>query len=235
MTSINRKKLTPHQRIGKWTLYSFLFLLASVAVLNAQPYMKASGNLFGEVVVIPGIELLAKVPLMAPVLALLGIIVPPLLGCIIWAVLQLLQCIPLFMADPEVLIRRISAAQQWCEVNLGESRVDWVNELIKRFINFPQELQEQLLKAAAISYLVDAAIGIWHYPPLKTPVQSFEQAWGYFSQLLTGKFDFSLVDWGSVGKLAVMLFAFEGIIAIALFMRQIGIYLLNLQGGSYDS
>jgi hypothetical protein len=164
----------------------------------------------------------------APILALLGVLLPPLLGVIVWALLQVLQCIPLFMADPQMLLKRIEAAQMWCQLNLGTTQVDWVNELIQRFMRFPVELQRGLIKAAAISYLVDAAIGAWHYPPLNVPIQSFKQVWGYFTQLLTGDFDFALVDWDSVAKLAVMLFAFEGIIAIALFVRQVGIYLLGV-------
>jgi hypothetical protein len=223
-----KRRLSPSQKISKGVTYGFLLLLSSVAVLNAQPYIVASSNLFGEVVVIPGVDLLSRLPGVAPIMALLGVLLPPLLGVIVWALLQVLQCIPLSMADPQMLLKRIEAAQMWCQLNLGTTQVDWVNELIQRFMRFPVELQRGLIKAAAISYLVDAAIGAWHYPPLNVPIQSFKQVWGYFTQLLTGDFDFALVDWGSVAKLAVMLFAFEGIIAIALFVRQVGIYLLGV-------
>jgi hypothetical protein len=223
-----KRRLSPSQKISKGATYGFLLLLSSVAVLNAQPYIVASSNLFGEVVVIPGVDLLSRLPGVAPILALLGVLLPPLLGVIVWALLQVLQCIPLFMADPQMLLKRIEAAQMWCQLNLGTTQVDWVNELIQRFMRFPVELQRGLIKAAASSYLVDALIGAWHYPPLNVPIQSFKQVWGYFTQLLTGDFDFALVDWGSVAKLAVMLFAFEGIIAIALFVRQVGLYLLGV-------
>ena len=223
----SKRRMSAGEKVSKGFLYGFLLLLSSVAVLNAQPYILASSSLFGEVVVIPGVDLLARLPGVAPILALLGMLLPPLLGIVVWAVLQFLQCIPLFMADPQILRRRISAAQAWCQVNLGGSNVDWVNDLIKRFMSFPLELQKGLIKGAAISYLVDAVIGAWHYPPLNVPVQSVKEAWGYFMDLLRGDFDFGLVDWESVAKLAVMLFAFEGLIALLLFIRQIGLYLLG--------
>jgi hypothetical protein len=223
-----KRRLSPSQKISKGVTYGFLLLLSSVAVLNAQPYIVASSDLFGEVVVIPGVDLLSRLPGVAPILALLGVLLPPLLGVIVWALLQVLQCIPLFMADPQMLLKRIDAARMWCSINLGTTQVDWVNELIQRFARFPVELQRGLIKAAAVSYLVDAVIGAWHHPPLNVPIQSFKQVWGYLTQLLTGDFDFALVDWASVAKLAVMLFAFEGIIAIALFVRQVGLYLLGV-------
>jgi len=227
-----RPKLSASEKASKGFFYGFVLLLTSVAVLNAQPYIKASSNLFGDVVVIPGVDLVSRLPGIAPIVALFALLLPPLLGVIVWALLQVLQCVPLFMADPQMLLKRIQAAQMWCEINLGTTKVDWVNDLIQRFLSFPVELQKGLIKAATISYLVDAVIGAWHYPPLNIPITSFKQVMGYFRQLLTGEFDFGLVDWGSIAKLIVMLFAFEGIIAISLFVRQVGIYLL---GGSISN
>ena len=223
----SKRRLSTGEKVSKGFLYGFLLLLTSVAVLNAQPYILASSSLFGDVVVIPGVDLLARLPGVAPIFALMGMVLPPMLGVVVWAVLQFLQCIPLFMADPQMLRKQIYAARDWSQINFGIVHVDWVNDLIERFMKFPLRLQKGLIKGAAISYFVDFAIGAWHYPPLNVPVQSVKEAWGYLMQLLRGDFDFGLVDWESVAKLAVMLFAFEGLIALLLFIRQIGLYLLG--------
>ena len=229
----SKRRMGAGEKVRKGFLYGFLLLLTSVAVLNAQPYLQASSNLFSEVVIIPGVDLLGRIPGVAPILALLGVLIPPLLGSIVWALLQTAEGIPIFLGDPEVLLRRIHAAKNWCQVNLGTSDVDWVNNLIERFISFPKDLQRDILKAAAVAYLIDGIIGVWYHPPLTVPVSSFGQAWGYVQELLVGDFDFGLVDWESVGKLMVMLFAFEGLIALGLRIRQIGLYLLGM-GARHD-
>lgn len=222
-----KRKLTTSQKLSRVSFYSFLLLLTAVAVLNAQPYLKVAKDLFSEVEVIPGIEVINAIPLAGPIVSLIGLMLPTVLGVITWSVLQLLQCIPLFMSDPEILLKRIESARQWSEVNLGTSRSDWLNDLIKRFSNFPSDLQERLINSASIAYLIDLVIACWHYPPLKTSITSVGQATEYLGQLLTGEFQFALVDWGACFKICVMLFAFEGIIAIAVFIRQIAFCLFT--------
>ena len=131
---VTTKRISAGQKIGKGFVYGFAGLLTAVAMLNAQPYIQASVNLFSDVLIIPGVDLVSRIPGVAPIVALLGLLLPPLLGVFVWALLQVMQCVPLFMADPEVLIQRINAARSWCQVNLGVSDVDWVNDLIEQIV-----------------------------------------------------------------------------------------------------
>lgn len=209
------------------TKWSFVALLASVAVLNAQPYMEISQSLMAEVATVPIVDLLYSVPLLGELIKLTGVVLPSLLGVLVWAILQLMQCIPLFLNDPEMLRRQLIAAQRWSSTHNIKGGSDWVTTLVQRLANFPKMLQDRLIMVATVAYLVDLLIGVLKFPPLTVPVASVAEGFDYLWAMFAGTFDFALLDWGNIIKLAIMLFAFEGFIAIALFIRQLGMMLIG--------
>ncbi|NJM56325.1 MAG: hypothetical protein HC857_01100 [Synechococcales cyanobacterium RU_4_20] len=195
--------------VGRIAKYLWIAAILWVAALNIQPYLSIITELTTGIIAIPLGELFLKIPIIGPAMALLALMIPGLVAIAIYILIQLLQCLPMLLASPEVVRARIAAGEQWQHLSIRAADPGWLRELKMKLNNFPLEWISSIHKGSKAAYAVDLVLSGMQYPLFKDGWLSAIQNWNSL-----GLWD---VRWGNIPGFVTMIFAFEG--AIWLYLK----------------
>jgi hypothetical protein len=207
--------------VGRWVKYAWIGAIAFVVALNIQPYREVIRGLAQGVTFVPLYDLLTKLPIVGPLVQLTPILVPELATLAIYGLIQLLQCLPMLLASPDVVRKRLAAGEQWQHLPVGQADPAWMKDLKTRLNNFPLEWIQGIHNASKLAYAVDVALSGLKYP-------LFTKGWVWAAQNLK---TLSLNDvlWGNIFGFVMMVFALEAAVWLYLKLAE-GVDIFN--GGS---
>lgn len=193
---------------GKIIKWCWIVALVGVAVFNVQPYLQFTRSLSLQGVTMPFSGLVEPIPLAGDLVKLLGVVLPDIVTVAIFGVLQGLQCLPMLLANPNVVRARIAAGETWQHLPIKDADPKWLKELKERLNNFPLKWIEDIHAASKVAYFVDVVFGAIKYP-------LFVKGWVHTVENWNS-LDLGSVQWVNVPAFLIMLFAMEFAIWIYL-------------------
>ena len=181
-----------------------------IAFWNMMPYIKASNVVLTQVFGLTGVwGFIGN--------RALGIVAIAV-GAILWAFIQTAETYPLLLKHDRKLMRIIALeAEQADQLEVREDDDPALVKLKEWYNRFPLITVRSASRIALATYAIDAAICIAMFPPVE----------GSFGQLMfvlvTGQW--GLISWGNVALILVMLFVFERMVALVLFLGMQAYYL----------
>ena len=203
---------------GKLIKWCWIVALCGVAGFNCQPYLEFARDLAAQASGVPFSGLIEPIPIAGDVAAMLWLILPDLITVCVFLVIQGLQCLPMLLANPNVVRARIAAGEQWQQLPIKASDPKWLADLKTRLNNFPLEWIENIHKGSKVAYAVDVVFGAIKYPLFTAGWLNAVQNWNTL--------DLSAVNWSNVPAFVIMLFAMEFAIWIYLKLAE-GVDIFN--------
>lgn len=144
---------------AKWSLLAIVFCLC---IMNIRPYVAFSGKLWATLISDPG--------LLPGFMAAINSTVSWLLGCFVWAALQLLQLLPTFVAHSRKTLNNLlekSRQSDTFKIDEDDSEaVQWIKEKLNNLATLPVY---QLRRLRLIAYAVDLSICLVVFTPRLFP------------------------------------------------------------------
>ena len=198
-----------YTKFGRAIKYAWIGAIVWVIAINIQPYREVIRSLSQGVTIVPFAELLGRLPVVGPLIQLIPLLVPELATLAVYTIIQLLQCLPMLLASPQVVRQRIAAGEQWQHLPIGQSDPGWMKDLKTRLNNFPLEWIQGIHNGSRLAYAVDVVLSGLKYP-------LFTGGWVWAAQNLKS-LSLSSVLWGNVPGFITMVFALEG--AVWLYLK----------------
>lgn len=218
MTTSARYRRSP--RSGANSARKVLYWLAIavavfIAAVNTVPYIRASRFVLEEIFAFQGFWAVWG----AKLLALLAIFS----GVVLWAFIQTAEVYPILLKHDRRLMRLIALeADNADRLEVRDDDDPALASLKEWYNRFPLLSIRSANRVSLVSYIVDTFICLSVFPPVE----------GGFGQLvfvlLTAQW--GLIDWGSVALIVVMLFCFEAMVRLVLFLGLQAYFLRRAHG-----
>lgn len=189
------------------------------AFLNLQPYAEAVKAVMANSTIDSTlIKLIAAIPIVNGIAAIIGTALHWVVGTLIWLVIQTVEVFPIILrrdrAFMKVLINQAQSSQKFAV----RQNDDPALATLKRWYNsFPTLTMTNARNLALFTYAIDFLICTIVYPPCS----------GGFGQLMfilmSGQW--SQLDWGNIALLTITLFAIETIIRFLFWLGQIAYFM----------
>jgi len=181
-----------------------------IAALNTVPYIRAVQFVFAEIFSVTG----AWGLVVSKALTFLAVV----LGIVLWAFIQTAEVYPILLKHDRRLMRLIAMeADQADQLEVRDTDDPALVSLKEWYNRFPLLSIRSANRVSLVSYVVDTTICLSVFPPVE----------GGFGQLvfvlLTAQWN--LIDWGAVALIIIMLFCFEAMVRLVLFLGLQAYYL----------
>lgn len=217
MTATSQRSPRSGANSARKVLYWLAIAVAvAIAAINTVPYIRAVQFVFAEIFTFQGF-VWAFVANNA--LTLLAVV----LGIVLWAFIQTAEVYPILLKHDRRLMRLIALEADSAEQLEVRDTDDPALASLKDWYNrFPLLSIRSANRVSLVSYVVDTTICLSVFPPVE----------GGFGQLvfvlITAQW--SLIDWGAVALIVVMLFCFEAMVRLVLFLGLQAYYLRRAHG-----
>lgn len=186
-----------------------------IAALNTVPYIRAVQFVFDEIFSVTGVWAFFA----SKALTFLAVV----LGIVLWAFIQTAEIYPMLLKHDRRLMRLIAMEADQADMLEIRDTDDPALVSLKEWYNrFPLLSIRSANRVSLVSYVVDTTICLAVFPPVQ----------GGFGQLvfvlLTAQWN--LIDWGAVALIIIMLFCFEAMVRLILFLGLQAYYLRRAHG-----
>ena len=191
------------------------------AYLNISPYAQAVNLVLKNATADASlIQLIANIPIINGIAAILSTSMHWILGAILWLIIQTIEVFPILLKHDRAFMKVIISENQQAEKFNVSASDDPALAALKNWYNrFPSLTISSARNLALITYAIDFLICMTIYPPAK----------GGFGQLMfilvSGQW--SKLDWGNIALLGVTLFSIEILIALLFWLSET-IYFMRL-------
>ncbi|MBD2092564.1 hypothetical protein H6F67_22200 [Microcoleus sp. FACHB-1515] len=197
----------------------WLVIIAALwfAYLNINPYAQAVRYIMDGTLDRTFFGWLLQLPIVGNLLNFFALGAHWLIGLILWAVIQTIECFPIVLKHDRSFQRAIindsDRNQQYAISEDDDPAVQW----LKRWYNrFPTLTIRKARNLALFAYTADFLICLSVYPPVDGGVSQF------LFVVATGQFQ--LINWSNVALMMTTLFAFEAIVHMLFFLAHITWY-----------
>lgn len=198
-------------KTARQTLYWLAVLVAVVvAIANVTPYFKAANYALVEIFALKGLWAFFGNKALT--------LISGLVGLVLWGFIQTAETYPILLKHDRRLMRLIALeAEQADYLQIRENDDPALVQLKTWYNRFPMLSVRSANRLSLFAYIIDTAICLSVFPPVD----------GGFEQLVfvifTGQW--GLINWGSVALVVLMLFCFEAMVRIVLFLGMQAYYL----------
>lgn len=207
---------TKQKRKKLWTeygLYAIIIVGLYFAFLNISPYEKVIGLMSGSVRESLIIQVLTSIPFLGWVVQGLGKTLVWGLAAIIWAIIQIIEILPLVIFSDDRLLLTIIQEGDRKAYQINESD-DPMLKSVKRIYNrLPLVIVRHIKFAQIFTYTVDFFLLLLIYPPVQG------DAFQFLFTLAMG--DWQGVNWFNVWMGFVTLFACELIVVLFIYATRL--------------
>ncbi|MBG1258639.1 hypothetical protein F8S20_05515 [Nostoc sp. BAE] len=185
------------------------------AYLNIQPYERAVSFLGGKATSSAFISLVAAIPLINGIAAIFSKSLSWILGAILWAVIQIIEVLPLILYNNEKFIQKIVGEADGRSRYQEKDTDDPTLKMLKRTYNhLPISVVSNLEVLKIFTYTVDFLICLTVYSPVSS---------GKISDLIfilaTGQW--GKLDYGNLALALITLFAIEVIVSLIIWVGKL--------------
>lgn len=201
-------------------LYVFLFIgVFFVALWNIGPYevaVRFIASRFGTSALVP---FLLTLPVIGWLLSGIGYLIFWIVGAVVWAIIQLIELLPIIMTYNPGYVRNVLQEQEAHESLRPDKNDPGVVRYLKKFYNqFPMRFLVIARRLRVWVYVLDMLIVMMVYPPVR------EGGIGrFFFLLATGQW--GQFDWVNIILMFVTLFAMEAVVKLLLTVKHFRDYL----------
>lgn len=207
---------TKQKRKKLWTeygLYAIIIVGLYFAFLNISPYEKVIGLMSGSVRESLIVQVLTSIPFLGWVVQGLGKTLVWGLAAIIWAIIQIIEILPLVIFSDDRLLLTIIQEGDRKAYQINESD-DPMLKSVKRIYNrLPLVIVRHIKFAQIFTYTVDFFLLLLIYPPVQG------DAFQFLFTLAMG--DWQGVNWFNVWMGFVTLFACELIVVLFIYATRL--------------
>jgi hypothetical protein len=217
MTSSTKASPRSGANSARKVLYWLAIAVAvAIAAINTVPYIRAVQFVFDEIFTIQGF-------VWAFVANNALTLVAVLLGIVLWAFIQTAEVYPILLKHDRRLMRLIALeADSADQLEVRDTDDPALASLKDWYNRFPLLSIRSANRVSLVSYVVDTTICLSVFPPVE----------GGFGQLVfvLVTAQWNLIDWGAVALIVVMLFCFEAMVRLVLFLGLQAYYLRRAHG-----
>lgn len=187
------------------------------AYLNINPYAQAVKYVMDGTLDRGFFQMLLQTPFVGAVLRFFAVGGHWIIGLILWAVIQTIECFPIVLKHDRAFMRTVidenEDSRHYDISEQDDPAVQW----LKRWYNrFPMLTITKARNLALFAYTADFLICMFVYPPADGGFSNF------FFLVMTGQF--SALNWGNVALMMITLYAFEAIVHTLFFLAHITWY-----------
>jgi hypothetical protein len=210
----------PRQKLksNTWLVVLYWALVASgiwFAYLNIQPYERAVAFLSGKTINAAFISLISVIPIINGLVAILAKSITWIVGAILWAVIQIIEVLPLVLYSHEKFMENMIASADRRAKYLEKESDDPTLKMLKRTYNhLPTSVVSNLEILKIFTYTIDFLICITVYSPVASGKFS-----DFFFILATGQWN--KLDYGNLALALVTLFAIEVIVSLIIWVGKL--------------
>ncbi|MEW6496891.1 MAG: hypothetical protein AB1589_30875 [Cyanobacteriota bacterium] len=210
----------PHSRLksNTWLVALYWGLVVSgiwFAYLNIQPYERAIAFLGGKTVNAAFLSLISVIPIINGLAAILAKSITWILGAVLWAVIQIIEVLPLVLYSHEkFMVTMITSADQRAKYAEKENDDPTLKMLKRTYNHLPTSVVSNLEMLKIATYTIDFLICITVYSPVASGRFS-----DFFFILATGQW--GKLDYGNLALALITLFAIEVIISLIIWVGKL--------------
>jgi hypothetical protein len=185
------------------------------AYLNIQPYEKVVGLLSRKAVNGAFAYLISIIPIVNGIAAIIGKGITWILGTILWAIIQIIEVLPLILYNHEKFVQNmITSADSRSRYQLKEGD-DPTLKMLKRVYNgLPTSVVSNLEFLKVFTYTIDFLICITVYSPVASGKFT-----DFFPILIYGQWN--KLDYSNLALAIVTLFAIEVIVSLIIWVGKL--------------
>lgn len=203
---------------AKWLrILYWLLVVAGVyfAFLNISPYAKAVSFLGSQAIDKAFIQLISVIPIINGLANTLGMGVTWILGFVLWAVVQIIELLPIILFNHEGFMKSIIGQADSRSRYTEKETDDPTLKYMKRFYNaMPTSMIRNLERLRIGVYVLDFLICFTVYSPVASgKIQDF------FWIIATGQWD--KINYGNLMLAAITLFAVELIVSLIIWVGKL--------------
>ncbi len=209
------------QSLRPWVNLLSLLLFAAVVIVclwNIAPYEVAVRAIASRFEGTALLDFLLWLPVIGAILGAIGGFMFWVIGAVVWACIQVIELMPMFMTNHPGYVRSVLNAQAATPKFRVQPDDDGLTRHLKKFYNrLPLRFLLLARRLRGVVYVIDLVIVMAVYPPCEGGLGRF------FFLLGTGQW--GKLDWTNIFLMFVTLFAVEAIVKVVLVVNHFRRYL----------